>query len=80
MTQTLTPSRRLPTASNLRKFSFAFWTDSLDMTLDPALGSADAAIIAFQVCDESKIPLRLSWTVRFYLADGYKAAQCEVGR
>jgi hypothetical protein len=38
----------------ISKYSFAFWTDSLDMTLDSALGSSDAAVIAFQVCENAR--------------------------
>jgi len=40
------------------------WTDSLDMTLETALDTADAAIVAYHVCSELKIPLHRQWTVR----------------
>jgi hypothetical protein len=50
------------------------------MTLDTALDTSDAAIIAYQVCSDLKIPLHRPWTVRFYLVDGHKVAECQIDR
>jgi hypothetical protein len=54
------------------------WTNSLDMTLETALDTADAAILAYHVCSELKIPLHRQWTVRVYTDDGHKVAECEI--
>jgi hypothetical protein len=54
----------LKTASDLvekqgmiSSYSIGLWTNHLDMTLDTALDTSDAAIVAYQVCNELKIPL-----------------------
>jgi hypothetical protein len=38
------------------------------------------AIIAYQVCSGLRIPLHRPWTVRFYLVDGHKVAECQIDR
>ena len=48
------------------------------MSLDASMDTSDAAIIAYQVCSELKIPVHRPWIARFYLADGHKAAECEI--
>ena len=40
----------------------------------------DAAIIAYQVCSESKVALHCRWIVRLYLVNGRKVAECEIDR
>ena len=64
----------------ISSYSIGVWTNHLDMTLDTALDTSDAAIIAYQVCSELKIPLHRPWTVRFYLVDGHKVAECQIDR
>jgi len=64
----------------ISSYSIGVWTNHLDMTLDTALDTSDAAIIAYQVCSELKIPLHGPWTVRFYLVDGHKVAECQIDR
>ena len=44
----------IETQGMISSYSIAAWTDSLDMTLDTALDTSHAAIIAYQVCSESK--------------------------
>ena len=61
-------------------YSIGAWSDSLDMTLETALDSADAAILAYHVCSELKMPLHGQWTVRVYKANGEKVAVCEIDR
>ena len=69
----------MQTQGVITNYSIAVWTDSLDMTL--ALpDTSEAAIVAYQVCSENKIPLRHQWIVRIYLDDGHKAAECEMER
>jgi len=68
------------TQGMISNYSIAAWTDSLDMTLDTALDTSHAAIIAYQVCSELKIPLHGRWTVRLYLVNGRKVAECEIER
>ena len=50
------------------------------MILETPLDSADAAILAYHVCSELKIPLHGQWTVRVYKANGEKVAVCEIDR
>ena len=56
MTQTLTRFQMLATCIEtqgmISSYSIAAWTDSLDMTLDTALDTSHAAIIAYQVCSK----------------------------
>ena len=61
-------------------YSIGAWSDSLDMTLETALDKADAAILAYHVCSELKIPLHGQWTVRVYKANCEKVAVCEIDR
>jgi hypothetical protein len=68
------------TQGMISSYSIGVWTNRLDMTLDTALDTSDAAIIAYQVCSELKIPLHRPWTVRFYLVDGHKVAECQIDR
>jgi hypothetical protein len=62
-----------------RQGVIAVWTDSLDMTLATP-DTSEAAIVAYQICNEHKIPLRHQWIVRIYLDDGHKVAECEMER
>jgi hypothetical protein len=71
--------RLLQTQGVITNYSIAVWTDSLDMTLAMP-DTSEAAIVAYQVCSENKIPLRYQWIVRIYLDDGHKAAECEMER
>lgn len=66
------------TQGMISNYSIAAWTDSLDMILDTALDTSHAAVIAHQVCSELKIPLHNRWTVRLYLVNGRKVAECEI--
>ena len=59
-------------------YSIGTWTHHFDMSLDASMDTSDAAIIAYQVCSELKIPVHRPWIARFYLADGHKAAECEI--
>jgi hypothetical protein len=61
----------------ITNYSIAVWTDSLDMTLATP-DTSEAAIVAYQICNEHKIPLRHQWIVRIYLDDGHKVAECEM--
>ena len=61
-------------------YSIGAWTNRFDVTLDAALDTSDAAIVAYQVCSEPKIPVHRQWTARFFLADGHKVAECEINR
>jgi hypothetical protein len=61
----------------ITNYSIAVWTDSLDMTLATP-DTSEAAIVAYQICNEHKIPLRHQWIVRIYLDDGHKVAECEI--
>ena len=63
----------------ITNYSIAVWTDSLDMTL-AIPGTSEAAIVAYQVCSEDKIPLRHQWIIRIYLDDGHKAVEYEMER
>jgi hypothetical protein len=71
--------RLMQTQGVIACYSIAFWTDSLDMTL-AIRDTSEAAIVAYQVCSEDKIPLRHQWIIRIYLDDGHKAAECEIER
>ena len=62
----------------ISSYSIGVWTNHLDMTLDTALDTSDAAIIAYQVCSELKIPLHRPWTLRVYKSSGQKVAVCEM--
>ena len=68
------------TQGMISSYSIAAWTDSLDMTLDTALDTSHAAIIAYQVCSESKVALHRRWIVRLHLVNGRKVAECEIDR
>ena len=70
----------IETQGMISSYSIAAWTDSLDMTLDTALDTSHAAIIAYQVCSESKVALHRRWIVRLYLVNGRKMAECEIDR
>ena len=61
----------------ITNYSIAVWTDSLDMTLATP-DTSEAAIVAYQVCSEHKIPLRHQWMVRIYLDGSHKVAECEI--
>ena len=63
----------------ITNYSIAVWTDSLDVTLATP-DTSEAAIVAYQICNEHKIPLRHQWIVRIYLDDGHKVAECEMER
>jgi hypothetical protein len=63
----------------ITNYSIAVWTDSLDMTLATP-DTSEAAIAAYQICSEHKVPLRHQWIVRIYLDDGHKVAECEMER
>jgi hypothetical protein len=69
--------RVMQTQGVITKYSIAVWTDSLDLTLATP-DTSEAAIVAYQICSEYKVPLRHQWVVRIYLGDGYKAAECEL--
>jgi hypothetical protein len=71
--------RLMQTQGVVTNYSIAIWTDSLDMTL-AIPDTSEAAIVAYQVCSENKIPLRHQWIVRIYLDNGRKAAECEIER
>ena len=71
--------RLMQTQGVITNYSIAIWTDSLDMTL-AIPDTSEAAIVAYQVCSENKIPLRHHWIVRIYLDNGRKAAECEIER
>ena len=71
--------RLMQTQGVITNYSIAVWTDSLDMTL-AIPDTSEAAIVAYQVCSEHKVPLRHQWIVRIYLDDGHKVAECEVER
>jgi hypothetical protein len=71
--------RLLQTQGAVSNYSIAVWTDSLDMTLATS-DTSEAAIVAYQVCSEHKIPLRHQWIVRIYLDNGHKVAECEIER
>jgi hypothetical protein len=71
--------RLMQTQGVVTNYSIAGWTDSLDMTLATP-DTSEAAIAAYQICSERKIPLRRQWNVRIYLEDGHKAAECEMER
>jgi hypothetical protein len=66
------------TQGTLAYYSIGAWTDIIDMTLETALDSADAAILAYHVCSELKIPLHRQWTLRIYKSSGEKVAVCEM--
>jgi hypothetical protein len=68
------------TQGMVANYSIGAWTDALDMTLETALDTADAAILAYQVCSELKIPLHRQWIVRVYSGGGRKVAECEIDR
>jgi hypothetical protein len=68
------------TQGMISSYSISAWTNHLNMTLETALDTSDAAMIAYQVCSELKIPLHRPWIVRFYLVDGHKVAECEPDR
>jgi hypothetical protein len=70
----------IETRGMISGYSIAAWTDSLDMTLNTALDTADAAIITYQVCSDSKVALHRRWIVRLYLVNGRKVAECEIDR
>ena len=59
-------------------YSIGAWTDILDMTLETALDSADAAILAYHVCSELKIPLHRQWILRVYKSSGERVAVCDM--
>jgi hypothetical protein len=71
--------RLVQTQGVVSNYSIAVWTDSLDMTLATS-DTSEAAIVAYQVCSEHKIPLRHQWIVRVYLDNGHKVAECEIER
>jgi hypothetical protein len=66
------------TKGMISSYSIGAWTHHSDMSLDASLDTSDAAIIAYQVCSELKIPVHRPWIARFYLVDGHKAAECEM--
>ena len=63
--------RHMQTQGVISNYSIAAWSDSLDMTLATP-DTSEAAIVAYQVCSEHQIPLRLQRVVRIYLEDGHK--------
>ena len=67
------------TQGMISSYSIAAWT-GLDIILGTALDTSDAAIIAYQVCSESKVALHRRWIVRLYLVNGRKVAECEIDR
>jgi hypothetical protein len=71
--------RLLQVEGTVISYSIAAWSDKFDVTLATP-DTSEAAIVAFQVCSQNKIPLRLQWIVRFYLEGGGKAAECEIER
>jgi hypothetical protein len=71
--------RLVQTQRVISNYSIAVWTDSLDMTLTTP-DTSEAAIVAYQICSEHKMPLRQQWIVRVYLEDGHKVAECEIER
>jgi len=66
------------TEGMISSYSIGAWANHLDMTLNTALDTADAAMLAYHVCSELKITLHRQWTVRVYTADGHKVAECEI--
>jgi hypothetical protein len=64
--------RLMQTQGVISNYSIARWTDSLDMTLATP-DTSEAAVVAYQVCSERKIPLRHQWIVRIYLDDDHKS-------
>jgi hypothetical protein len=69
----------MQTQGVITNYSIAVWTDSLDMML-AIPDTSEAAIVAYQVSSEHKVPLRHQWIVRIYLDDGHKVAECEMER
>ena len=68
------------TQGMISSYSIGAWTNHFDMTLDASLDTSDAAMIAYQVCSDLKIPVHHQWTTRVYLVDGHKVAECEIDR
>jgi hypothetical protein len=66
------------TQGTLAYYSIGTWKDNVDMTLETSLDSADAAVLAYHVCSELKIPLHRQWTLRVYKSSGEKVAVCEM--
>ena len=59
-------------------YSIGAWTDIIDMTSETALDSADAAILAYHVCNELKIPLHCQWILRVHKSSGERVAVCDM--
>ena len=66
------------TQGTVAYYAIGAWTNIIDMTLETELDSADAAILAYHVCSELKIPLHRPWTLRVYKSSGQKVAVCEM--